>query len=478
MKLQKLGLVILVMSLLVPFSPDSAQAANQDISVLKQTSQAFTEVAKKAIPAVVSIQVEKTVQVRSRGYDFYDPFDDDFFERFFGTPRRRQQQPNQQRKQTGQGTGFVISKDGYILTNNHLVGKADEIKVKFKDGREFDAELIGTDEKSDVAVIKIPGDDHPIIELGDSDQAEIGQWVIAVGNPFGLSATVTVGVVSAKGRAVGIAEYEDFIQTDAAINPGNSGGPLLNIEGKAIGINTAIFSQSGGYMGIGFAIPINMAKLIKEQLVETGKVTRGYLGITMNDLTADMAKHFDMEEARGVVVTDVMKDSPAQKAGLEVDDVILKIDDKAVNKPQELKNHVGLLIPGTEVKLTILRNGKEIEKEVKIGDLAKSPYGQETSQAIEKMGMQLQEVTSELAEKFDYPKGKGLVVTGVEQNSSAAKVGIKEGMLLLSVNRQEVNSIAQLNKVVNQAIENNHNDIMLRIRSGRYAQYVILPLEK
>ena len=395
-------------------------------------------------------------------------------------PRQRpQQQPNEQ-KQVGQGSGFVISKDGYILTNNHLVGKADDIRVKFSNGKEFKAKLIGADEKSDVAVVKIEGDDYPVIELGDSDAAKIGQWVIAVGNPFGLSATVTVGVVSAKGRAVGIAEYEDFIQTDAAINPGNSGGPLLDLDGKAIGINTAIFSQSGGYMGIGFAIPINMAKLIKDQLVKTGKVTRGYLGISMNQepISPEMAKHFGMKKAQGVLITEVIEDSPAEKAGLKQDDIILKINDKKADSPKELKNYIALLAPGTQVTLTIFRDGKEIEKQIEIGDLAKSSMGEEVSQVLENIGIQVQNISEELAQKFGVQKGQGVIIAEVKSGSSADRAGIEAGMLILSVNRQPVNSVQEFNQIINKALQDKDENVMLRIKYGQYAQYIIVPLEK
>jgi serine protease Do len=238
------------------------------------------------------------------------PFDDDFFRRFFG-PQARPNQPQKEKRITGQGSGFIISSDGYILTNNHVVAEAEKITVVLKDGRKLDAKKIGTDPDSDVALIKVEGKDFPTIEIGDSDSLEIGEWVIAIGNPFGLSETVTVGIVSAKGRQVGITDggYEDFIQTDAAINPGNSGGPLLDIDGKAIGMNSAIISQSGGYMGIGLAIPINMAMAVKEQLLTSGKVTRGYIGITMNPegLTPELAESFGYKGENGILVTEVLE---------------------------------------------------------------------------------------------------------------------------------------------------------------------------
>jgi serine protease Do len=301
--------LFIVSALILIFATVPSAIAEKDdngISVLRKTGKAFTEVAKKAIPAVVSVKVEKSLPKGSQQYH-QSPLGDDFFEHFFG-PRYRQPLPSP-RKQVGQGSGFIISKDGYILTNNHVVGGADKITVTLNDSREFTAKLIGADPSTDVAIIKIEGKSLPFIELGDSDELEIGEWAIAVGNPFGLNASVTVGVVSAKGRSslgiTGRGGYEDFIQTDAAINPGNSGGPLLNIDGKAVGLNTAIFSQSGGYMGIGFAIPINMAANVKDQLVKFGKVERGFIGIYMdqNEITRELADLFGLKENHGVIIT-------------------------------------------------------------------------------------------------------------------------------------------------------------------------------
>jgi len=272
-------------------------------------------------------------------------------------------------QQRGQGSGFIISKDGYILINNHVVGDADLIKVKLSDGREFKAKVIGTDPQSDVAVIKIDATNLPVLRLGDSDKLEVGEWVIAIGNPFGLSQTVTVGVVSAKGRSrIGINDYEDFIQTDAAINPGNSGGPLVNIHGEAVGMNTAIFSRSGGYMGIGFAIPINMAKAIKDQLLKKGKVTRGWLGVVIQDIDEELAKSFGLEKTEGVLIAEVSEGSPAEKAGLKQGDIILRLNGKKVDDLGELRNKIALTAPGTKVKLEVLRENKRRTIQVTIGE--------------------------------------------------------------------------------------------------------------
>ncbi len=306
-------------------SPDSSR----DLAVAQALSRAFAAVVKKAAPAVVFIEVEKTV-VRKEPHPFpfgpfpFDFFGDDFMRRFFPQIPRKF-------KQRGAGSGFIVSPEGLIFTNNHVVEGADKVIVKLADGRTFKGKVVGRDPQSDVAVLKIKGHNLPTVPLGDSDKIQVGEWVIAIGNPFGLSHTVTVGVVSAKGRSgLGITDFEDFIQTDAAINPGNSGGPLLNIRGEVIGMNTAIFSRSGGYMGIGFAIPINIVKLVAEQLVEKGKVVRGWLGVVIQDLTPALAQEFGLERTEGALVAEVLKGSPADRAGLRPGDVIVGYEGKPV----------------------------------------------------------------------------------------------------------------------------------------------------
>ncbi|MBE0537590.1 MAG: DegQ family serine endoprotease [Phycisphaerae bacterium] len=453
--------------------------ADDGIATLRETSKAFSEVAKKAIPAVVSIRVEKTVsqpgQPGRPGQP--SPFDDEFFERFFG-PRYRQPAPRP-RPQVGQGSGFIISPDGYILTNNHVVGDADKIVVTLQDGKEYDsAKVIGTDPKSDVALIKIEGEGLPAIELGDSDALDIGEWVIAVGSPFGLQATVTVGVVSAKSRGVGITEYEDFIQTDAAINPGNSGGPLLNIDGKAVGINTAIFSQSGGYMGIGFAIPINMAKSIEDQLKATGKVTRGYIGIVMHPekISPELADVFGLKDNKGVLITEVVPESPADKAGLERRDIIRKINGKVVEDWQSFRNEVALLKPGTKINLTVLRDGKEKAFTVEIGSLEEGEMAMlGSSEAAKTLGVQVQELTEEIARRLGFGKARGVIVTEVSQGSPADRAGITPGILIVSVNRRDIATVKEFSEAVEESAKT--GKVLLLVRNERYAQYVVVNLK-
>jgi serine protease Do len=446
--------------------------AASGLDTLRETSKAFAEVSKKVIPAVVSVQVEKTIEMTGgMGDSFGSPFDDEFFQRFFGQ-RGRPQAPEKQ-MQKGQGSGFIISPDGYILTNNHVVGEADKIMVGLNDGRDLQAKVIGTDPKSDVALIKIDADKLPVIKLGDSDKLEIGEWVIAVGNPFGLSETVTVGVVSAKSRSVGIAEYEDFIQTDAAINPGNSGGPLLNLDGQAIGINSAIFSQSGGYMGIGFAIPINLAKNIEEQLIKTGKVNYGYLGIEMDPqgVTPEKAKFFGLDKNQGVIVTRVVEDSPAAKGGLKDGDVIIKLNGQEVKNNQSFRMTVSQFEPGAKVELTVVRNNEQKDLTIAVGSLNESTMA--PSETAGKAGLEVQQITSDIAKQLGINAKEGVMVSKVGRNSVAEKAGIRPGMVILSVNRQRTNSV----KEFNAAMKKVKGKVLLLVRNEDYAQYIVLNLE-
>jgi len=477
---------LVVLSIVILAAGQSVFAAGlESVNAAKQMSKAFASVAREAMPAVVFIQVEKTVETgqvfgRQTPFGFNDPFEqfnDEFFKRFFGD-KIPQTQPHKFR-QSGQGSGFIISTDGYILTNNHVVGDADKIKVRLSDGREFDkAKVIGTDPDSEVALIKIEGDNFPVLPLGDSDKMEIGDWVIAIGNPFGLTETVTVGVVSAVGRSkVGIAEYEDFIQTDAAINPGNSGGPLISLDGKAIGINTAIFSQSGGYMGIGFAVPINMARSIQEQLLKTGKVIRGYLGIYIQNMTPELAESFDLEKSEGVLVTEVSKDSPAEKAGLKQGDIILEMDGKKMETDTMLRNDVAMLSPGTKVKLLVFRDGKQQKKTVTIASRPGTATGrtEQTQQPKERLGLQLQNLTKELAEQFGYALGEGVFVSQVIPGSEADSEGIQPGDLIVSINGRKVSSVDEFERIIGEL----HKDKKVRmlVKHGQYPRYVVLSLD-
>lgn len=484
------SITFMMTSLVIALVLTNPILAQPSAKAAKELSSAFSAASKTAMPAVVSIKVEKAVDAGpvafGTPFGYNDPFglfDDDLLRKFFGDRLPpQQQQPQQQapRKyyERGQGSGFIISKDGYILTNNHVVGDVDKITVELQDGRKFEnAKLIGTDPDSEVALIKIDGDDFPVLPMGDSDKIEIGDWVIAIGNPFGLNETVTVGVISAVGRSnVHIAQYEDFIQTDAAINPGNSGGPLINLDGRVIGINTAIFSQSGGYMGIGFAIPINMARNIEQQLKSHGKVTRGYLGIYGQDITSEMAKLLQLKDNQGVIVASVEPGSPAGKAGLKSHDVLLEMSGKKIESYDSFRNEVAMLKPDSRITFLVSRDGKTTEITVTLAERptevaggSTQSKGRQQSQAA--LGIEVQTLTKDLAERFGYALGEGVIVARVAPASPAADVGIQPGDLIQSVNRQSVGSVDEFEKAVNRSKD---GKVLLLIKRGEYSQFVVV----
>jgi serine protease Do len=460
---------------------------NQGRQFLRESGKVFAEIAKEASPAVVSIRVEKTVQ-SIPGFDFgdegdnmTDPFDQ-FFKRFFNepfpsqpTPRLRT--PRQKPVRQGLGSGFIVSSDGYILTNNHVVSDTQKIKVLLTDGREFTAKVVGADPPTDVALIKVDANSLPTLKLGDSDALQVGEWVIAIGNPFGLTSTVTVGVVSAKGRSgIGIEDYEDFIQTDAAINLGNSGGPLLNVDGKAVGINTAIVSQTGGSMGIGFAIPINMVKTIYKQLKEKGSVTRGYLGIIIQQLDPDLAKSFGLDINKGILIAEVAKDSPAAKAGLKSGDVIVELNDEPAEEIGRFRSQVAGLEPGTKADLVIYRDKKKKTITVEIGKMpAEAKIGLAAPEGGIDIGLQVQDLTPELAQRFGYEGDKGVVISQVEPGSPAADAGLESGTLIMQVERQPVTNTEEFQNALKKT--KSKNSILLLVKQGKYSHFVVVKLK-
>lgn len=450
------------------------------ISSLRQMGKAFTSIAEKTSPAVVGIKADKVYMQQFGGMPYWffeDPFfDDDFFEHFFGRPRQRQRQQPKQRKTVRpvQGSGFIISEDGYILTNNHLVGEAENVRVQLNDEREFEAEVIGADPESDVALVKIDQEDLPYLELADSDALEVGEWVIAIGSPFGLSHTVTAGIVSAKGRSgVGITTYEDFIQTDAAINPGNSGGPLLNLEGKVVGINTAIVSRSGGNMGIGLAIPVNLAKSIFDQLKKEGKVVRGYLGIALQDINPELAENFGLKDSKGVIITEVVEDSAAEKAGLKFEDIIVEFNGKTVEDRADLMKRVAVLPPETKVELVVMRDGKKKEITAELGERPKrGELMTETPATVYDLGLEVRNLSDDLAERLDYDGLEGVVVTEVRAGSVAQHEGMEPGMLIMKVNRTEIDNVKEFYKEIEKVKKG--RTVVLLVTDGKYRRFVTL----
>ncbi len=468
---------LLISTLLVSTMTSLSLKADPSSTPAEQVSKGFTGVAKKAMPAVVFIKVETS---GNNDYEATDPFgnfnspfggpgggqNDDFFNRFFGFPYGRQPQ-NQ--PQLSQGSGFFISPDGYIMTNAHVVKGADKIEVTLGDGQVMTATLVGADPQTDVAILKAEGKDFPYLTFGNSDTLEVGEWAIAIGSPFQLEATLTVGVVSAKGRqGLRISDYEDFIQTDAAINPGNSGGPLLNLDAEVIGINTAIVSRSGGYMGIGFAIPSNMAKLIMDQLIDKGSVTRGFMGVTLQPVDKDIAAGFNLDKAEGVLISEVAKDSPADKAGLKQGDIILEYNGKAVKSFQGFRNEVAMMNPGSVLKLKINRKGQTIQIPVTLGSMADAISS--SGAMSQKLGVEVEVLTPELAKQLGYNKGEeGLVITKVKPGSPAALAGIRPGNVVLAVNHKKVSTLPEYNEALGSAVKAKR--VLLLVRQGAMTRF-------
>ena len=400
-------------------------------------SGGFADLAERLSPAVVNISTTKTVKSSGAGPFGTMPrspfFGDDFYRRFFGD------QPNREFRQRGLGSGFIISRDGYIFTNNHVVAGADKILVKLAGGKEYPAEIVGRDANTDIALIKIkPNGDLPTAVLGDSDRLRVGDWVLAIGNPFGLEQTVTAGIVSAKARAIGAGPYDEFIQTDASINPGNSGGPLFNLKGEVVGINTAIVAQG---QGIGFAVPVNMAKEIYNDLKTKGKVTRGWLGVSVQDLTEEMAASLKIAGKQGALVGDVFPGEPADKAGIKTGDLIVEIGGKAVQNTHDLLRIVATLQVGRKVAVKIVRDGRERTVEAMVGERKDAREIARLGKGAERFGMTVQEITPEMARHFGMAEKAGVVVTRVAEGSPAEDAGIQAQDVILRVNRTEIRSM-------------------------------------
>ncbi|MGQ9621889.1 MAG: DegQ family serine endoprotease [Candidatus Caldatribacteriaceae bacterium] len=440
--------------------------------VILEDSNIVADIVEKISPAVVNIDTLTITTYRSPLAPF---FSDPFFRRFFGDiPELERQVP-----QRGIGTGFVFRSDGYILTNEHVVRGASQIKVTFIDGKEYEGKVVGSDPLTDIAVVKIDAVNLPTIPLGDSDKARVGEFVIAIGNPYGLSHTVTVGVLSAKGRPISAGdsgrEYENFLQTDAAINPGNSGGPLLNLDGEVIGINTAILPYA---QGIGFAIPINMAKLILDQLITKGKVTRAWLGVYIQDLTPEMAKKLGLPEPKGALVADVSKGGPAEKAGIKRGDVILKVDDQEIASVSELQMRIRSHLPGDRVRLELWRDKdkKSMIVEAILGELKEGSSLEMPSPQGVTLGLEVAEITPELVEQYDLRTTRGVVVINVEAGGPGDEAGLRPGDVVLEMNRQEIASLADWDRTLAEVQPG--DTVLLLIDRGGRTYFVPLKAEK
>lgn len=466
------------------YAPDVFAQDSEGLKHFRAQSNVFVEVAKRVTPAVVHISTTTNVQSKRR-----ELFDEDVLRRFFPEKFREYQekrgQRQQKRQQQGMGSGVIIDPKGYIISNNHVVKGADEVVVRLGDKREFKAKIIGTDAKTDVAVLKIDGSGFPYAPIGNSDKIEVGEWALAIGNPFGLSQTVTAGIISAKGRAgVGIVDYEDFIQTDAAINPGNSGGPLVNLNGEIIGINTAIISRSGGYQGIGFAVPINLANSIVRQLIQTGTVKRGWLGVSIREVTSEIAEAFNLPMVRGGLVEDVTSGSPAQEAGLRSGDIILEFNGQKINNINHLRNTVASTGVGRRVAVRIYRKGMYKTLYVLLGNLANAnlegtvvpqesvaPPVAENIPALEKLGIEVRTLTSELSQKYGIEESEGVVVTGIESGSLAERSFLREGDLILSINHNPIKTFHDIKNVIEQKSKNLY---LFKVRTQNRTRYVVI----
>jgi serine protease Do len=468
-------LIVLSTALGLSLLPVGAWAADPERvdskSVLRALEDAFVSVADHVTPAVVNVSVKpKRVapegESPERQEQFKEFFGPEFFERFF-----RQRQPRGDAR--SMGSGVIVDPQGYILTNNHVVENAGAVNVRLSDDRRFQATIVGRDPKTDLAVLKIeaPAGSLPVAELGDSDKLHAGQWAIAIGNPFGLDRTVTIGHISATGRThVGVATYEAFIQTDASINPGNSGGPLLNIEGKVIGINTAMVSSG---QGIGFSIPINMAREIMTQLINKGRVVRGWLGIVIQELTPELAEGFGVKADSGVLVADVMKDSPAEAAGLKPGDIIVEFNGGRITDVTELQKRVAAVEPGHAAPLAVIRDKAPTTLTVKIGEQPAEETAATAQPKEETLGLTVESLTPEAAERFKLTAKSGVIVTEVAAGSSGDQAGIRAGDVILEVNRQRVTDVESFRRVIASAKPGEIVPVYLQ-RGGGRNEYVVL----
>ncbi len=430
----------------------------------------FADLVSKLKPAVVNISTTNKVKARS---PFFSPFDDnhpfeEYFKKFFDMPEEKEY------KQKGLGTGFIISEDGFVVTNNHVVDKADDIEVILEDGDKYEAKVVGKDPKTDLALLKIEAEKKlPFVEFGDSDKSKIGDWVIAIGNPFGLGHTVTAGIISAKGRILGIGNYDDFIQTDAPINPGNSGGPLFNLNGKVVGVNTAIIARG---QGLGFSIPVNLTKQIIDQIKDSGKVVRGWLGISIQKITPEIAEVIGVEEGQGVLVADIMDKSPAEKGGLERGDIILEYDGEIIKEVSDLTGKVALTMPGEKANLKIIRNKKTSEMQIEIGEFPEDDkVAEKPLEPKQKFGLAVIDITPQIAGRFGLESTEGVIVSSVGMGSAAAEAGFQRGDIIIEINKEKIANVDQYNAKMDKIGKG--NSALFLVKRANTTVYIALKIE-
>jgi len=470
-KIWKLLFFSVLFTACMALAPNSGHASSRGAGV--QGPPSFADLADQVNHAVVNISTTQVVR-ESPMQPFFGPnspfrefFGDEFFRRFFGG-----EMPQEQSRRSALGSGFIVDeKEGLIITNNHVVERADEIRIRTERGKEYEATVVGRDSKTDLALIQVkPDADFPkAAVLGDSDKLRVGDWVMAVGNPFGLGNTVTAGIISAKGRVIGAGPYDDFLQTDAAINPGNSGGPLFNMKGQVVGINTAIVAQG---QGIGFAIPVNVANELIPQL-KAGKVVRGWLGVMIQDITPELAQSFGITETKGVIISDIVPEGPADKSDLQRGDVVLTFEGKPVENANGLSRMVAATTPGTRANLQVLRNGTRERVRVTIGTMPDDTQEPEAVQEEAAWGLSVQNLTPEMAQRFGWDRNEtGVVVTGVAPGSPAAEGRIRTGDLIQEINRQRIQNMRDYNQAVTKPQEG--ETLLLLIKRGQNTFYVAL----
>lgn len=468
---------ILVGGMILLYSPETKNTDYSDLknekiissNLYASTSQqaqpipenGFVAIAEKVGPAVVKVEAEKVERRAISPFGEEWPFDD-FWERFFGRPPSEPQEF----RSRAYGTGFFISSDGYILTNNHVVENAEIVRIFSLQDKEYEAKIVGTDPRTDLALLKVEDKGLPYAELGDSEIIRVGEWVIAIGNPFGMEHTVTAGIVSAKGRQLGgalnVPEYQDFIQTDAAINRGNSGGPLVNMKAEVVGITSNIFTPTGGNIGIGFAIPSNLAKKIVSQLKEKGRVIRGYLGVTVSDITQDTMKLLNLNSKKGAMIHQVEPESPAEKAGLKIYDVIVEVDGKTIEDSNDLKFTIAEISPGEKAKIKVIRDGKEKILEAKIAELEPAEAESTPTSSDKDIGISVTTLTPGLARRYGFETEEGLLITRVRQYSAADRAGLQRGDIILEVNREKMKTVKDLENILKEL--KSGDPLMLRLR--------------